>query len=1853
MNRNIPLLSKHPTRHKKRTTNGKTAHGSQTHRIATVLTALALVAVIVGAVYSVSAARRMVHLDDGTVWVTSSSGRTAARLNVRAGEIDASVPVGTARFDVVQHDDVTVLVEDGTVTSLGASTAQAKAQAIFPANVRASLGSDVVALLDPKNGGVRIMRVDDLNAADQSSRPCMELGSGGLMTVDHTGTVYGYRPHDGMVLSSDVSCSVSRLGSLSGGARLDADDFTVVSGVPVVAAQGVIRWREGSADTGSDRRLTLQDPDVNGDQGSWVAASDDTGLFLIKLDSEDREATPTVLRTTGGGEPARPVSVGGCVYAAWSQRAFNYRRVCGSDGRDADGTPGVFQSLDAVSASGDLRFRTNHRLVVLNDVTTGTLWDPDTAMEALDVPWHAPSAENGDDRHEGESTAIAGKRREYAESCTQDSGSLRAVDDRLGIRAGFSGLLDVLGNDEQADCAVLRISRVGAPSGADISVSTVHDGRYLQIDAQRVSVSDRDTVEARFTYEVDDGRGRVSTAQVVMEVVGSDGNRAPRQIGTPMQYDVEQGTLADLNALESFLDPDGDPLTLLAATIPDTRDDGTQVGVRTDGLVEFIAGPTAQGRVGVELTVYDGVAIGTGTIYCSVHPPGTLPARVDPVTVTASPGTPAVVDLKPYVHVTSTATTVLDDVQTAEGMTVDRDEDGLSFTVTADEPGTYYLPFTLMQGTVSTGGLVRVDVHSATERHAPPITVNDVALLGEDGSAVVDPLDNDVDPMAGALGLIAVEPDTESGIDAIVVAGRVHLSATRIPASSVTVRYVAANAAGTAYGSITVQPPAPATAHMIVAEDITLRVRTGGITSTDIRDHVRHATGSIIMLDNGLQYEATSFDGLIFVSGNTIRYQAADHPGSYEARYTVRDDSGNVADGVIRLEVHQADARNKPAPLPRSVQAQATAGRMVRIDIPLSGIDVDGDDVMLLGLGDQVPRLGRIVEVGAEHLTYEAYPDSSGTDSFSYAVEDWSGRRAQASVRVAVCQGDSGFGVMARDDTVTLRPNVNAAVAVADNDLSSDGSALSLEAVADVQGLSAVEVEHDMLSFVTPSEPGTYHAAYTVRHETGLADTATLSVRVDAQAPIRAPTARDYRVPPSDTVDKRSVEVDVSAWIGNPSGTVEELVVDVDPSAASHARRRGDAGSTIVSIDLTPSARAIPYTVTNVTHGIAVTAFIHVPAYGVFAPTLRPQAPTLTVNDGESLTIRLAEHVRVGPGKTAYVTAPDTVSATKASEGSPYVDAQTLRFVPQTGYSGPASITFSVSDVPPAESGTGRIVNTAVLTLRITVIGGDAPPPTFLSTTVDVAAGEPAVSLDLTMLTRTPTGADGAARTYRYSSAGDEAGMLDVSVSEDGRLTVGAPDDTKPGTIRVIPVSIMHERGTVDGSITVRVSASSRPLAKIVGRTLTLRAGSRESTNVLEGAYDPFPDVGLSVAACTVEGSDAIDVTECAGNGMVTVSAAEGSGAVSGTVRVTVKDATDTVDRQVVTSIAVTVIDRPSAPLMLPSDARASNASAELSWVSGAANGSPIIEYAVEWGDGSQSCGMATVCLIDGLANGRVHTFVVRARNDVGWSDASASVSVMPDTVPTQPTGITVEAGYRTVTVRWQEPSYAGSRPQRYTVTLSDTAGGHRDTKTVDATQATFAVAHETVLDGVGFRATVTAHNQAGAGVSGTSGDDALVWSDPDPPQVDVRQDADTFTVNVTLGNLRNAGCSKIILGGSVSRELRCDEPSASFRLDEIEEGGGPTPKDSSSIRHLWRRLRQSTHEDAPFSDDPDRDEGKGDAAALTITATVHPLKASAAPAGTSITFTPVPEAERHSEPAKPATSLRSPAAYPARRHDG
>lgn len=144
--------------------------------------------------------------------------------------------------------------------------------------------------------------------------------------------------------------------------------------------------------------------------------------------------------------------------AAWAQSANNYVRVCSPNVSNPE-----FGSLQSVSATSDLVFRTNHRLTVLNDVVDGNVWNPSDSTKVIKIQWNTIQTEQTAQQKQNDQSA--NNQRNFNKTCSAQSGQIKAQDDEIGARAGGQQILDVLRNDEQTDCSVLQITKVGAPAG--------------------------------------------------------------------------------------------------------------------------------------------------------------------------------------------------------------------------------------------------------------------------------------------------------------------------------------------------------------------------------------------------------------------------------------------------------------------------------------------------------------------------------------------------------------------------------------------------------------------------------------------------------------------------------------------------------------------------------------------------------------------------------------------------------------------------------------------------------------------------------------------------------------------------------------------------------------------------------------------------------------------------------------------------------------------------------------------------------------------------------------------------------------------------------------------------------------------------------------------------------------------------------------------------------------------------------------------------------------------------------------------------------------------------------------------
>ena len=1625
-------------------------------------------------------------LHDGTVWLTNESELRVGRFNPAVEELNAGLGVTSDRFDVLQDGFDVVVVQAGELAVVDPASVALAGQTTIPFGAQVSMAGGTTAVAQPGDGAVWA-RPTPLVAGlrVQADEPDLELGEGGAAVVAPGGTVLAVGP-DGAVhrlTATAEGTTAEDAGHLAGGFAGPVDQITAVGDEVVVLSGRTLATRSGVVDLSAVQgTLVLQRPGPRAD-GVLVGTRD--ALLVVPLGGGE----PEVL-AAGGGEPAAPVRVAGCAHAAWSSPTTNYLRRC--DG----GGPEVLD-LREVASSDRLVFRVNRDVVVLNDVAAGRVWLPAVDPEVREPNWTDVREDEDDEVRDEEREAVTSETLQA--ECRPDSAPPSAVDDDFGVRPGQTTILPVLDNDAASACGILVVSTWDGIAEEFGTLTPVHGGRAFQLAVRPSAVG-----SVTFTYTVTDGRGSTAPSTATVRLTASaGGNSAPEQVRVGALV-VEQGGTGTYDVLADFRDPDGDPMLLVSAA-----GTGGTARTRGDGRLRFQADGASLGRQTVTVVVSDGQEQTEGTLFVDIRPPGSVPPVLEPLHVVTYVDEPVTVPALSAVRSQGREAARLAGVEEVAGLAVDLDLDAGTFTVTARTAGTYYVPYTVTAPPQQATGLARIDVLEVPDELPAPTAVLDVALLPPGGEVTIDPLANDTDPSGGVLVVQSVEVPGDSPLRVAVVGHRLlRVATTRTFDAPQVFSYTASNGEQSAVGQVLVQPvPAQAGQQPPVVPDAVASVRTGAVVTIPVLDGAFDPDGEPLTLERTLVEEPAA--GLMFVSGDVLRFQAPDSPMEAHATFEVSDPLGNRTAATVTIGVHASDADAKAPPRPVDLVARTYAGEEVTIDVPLVGIDDDGDGVSLLGV-DQPPAKGRVVALGPDWLRYEALPGELGTDTFSYAVEDWAGQRAVATVRVGIAPRPTGaVPVVTRDDAVQVRPGETVEVRVLANDEDSGGGELTLDPALVVQPDDVVaRVDGRRVVVDTPTTEGVLQIVYTARNDRGGWDTGVLTVTVSGTAPILPPVATDIVVPPAETINRTQVTVDVLETAQNPSGPLSDLDVEIPPSVTT-AVAPGD-GTVVVT--LVPEPQTVPYLLVNTNPAadrVASYAFITVPALGDFPPMHRPGLEELSVIAGEPLTIDLAERVRVAPGRSPQIGDRTRVSATK-SDGSPLVvDDDTLRYTAAADYAGPASVTVHVTDGPLSDP----TVHDATLTFPITVLAREEHPPTFTPSVLEVPQAATA-RVDLTAFTSAPAsaGPDDPTSRYTYRAAGPAPAGFDVSLVGPV-LSVTAATTTARGTVAAIPLEIDYGGAEpLAVQVDARVVASREPLARVLDFTVPDGVEGGESVvRVLDGAFNPFAPSPLQVVGAVVETPGA-GTARVSGATVVVNPAAGYIGQL--VVRYTVKDALPDLDRLVEGRITVVVRGRPGVPTV-PRVVEVRDRAVALAWDAPANNGEPIDRYrvtAVGGGNLVQEC-PATSCTITGLTNDVTYRFTVAAHNAVGWSDPSpASGDARPDTQPLAPAAPTVTRGDGTLDVRWTPPENPGSPIVDYLLEITPATPGGDTSFVVTGTSRQVTG----LANGTTYSLRVRARNSApepSAWSPATTGRPARA---PDGPAVDATRSSEGTSITVT-----------------------------------------------------------------------------------------------------------------------------------------
>jgi large repetitive protein len=1635
------------------------------HRsLALTITGAVVVAALVTtfALTSTGYTAQQLNLNDSSVWVANGTQQAIGRANTAVKLLNSVVSTTGNDLDVLQNGTSVMLLDnaDDKLQLIDPATSTVTQTVPLPPNQpQVFLSQNNVVIVAAVTGEVWITPIQQIATFNSQSAPTLSLGPNVVASMDSAGTMFVFSPTTKHVdrIEPDSSQAVVGTDDLSLPIK-NTFSITSVDGQWAVLDSTTSRVYVAGASTSLRGTVAATTPALQqaSATGERILVAGSTGLVALSLGA----SSPTTLVRGQSGTPARPLSANGCDYAAWT--GGQAWRGCA-----ADGAAGVTMPLSHSTAGMKLVLRSNGSRVVLNDSRSGATWAVQSSGQLIDN-WDdliAPKDQQQQQQQKNEDTPPQVEKQQLPPV---------AVDDNLGARPGRATILPVLLNDYDPNGDVISITGVTGINADVGNIDLINNHQELQL-----TLASNASGTIVFRYTISDGRGGIASANVTVTVRTPGENSAPVQVQTS-RTTVVQGGRATTQVLGDWEDPDGDPMYVTSATTsaPDT------VSFTPDGTLVYSDGGVTAGIKTISVTVSDGKAAGTGSVSVTVKAAGKVPIIADPFLQVATAGQP--LTIAPLSHVRGGNGPIrLGNVPAKTEVTITPSYDAGTFQFESTSVGTHYLNYVVTDGTQSVTGVVRVDVFAPPESNTKPITIPKTVFVQPLTTAIVDVADSDIDPAGGVLLVTAITGlSANSGVTAEILQQRsIQVRPGKPLDAPVTFNYTITNGLASSTGTVTViEIPTPSRLQPPIANPDAITVRAGAAIDIPVLNNDSDPDGEELTLQSTLVQNVPAGAGLLFASGNVLRYLAPQRPGNYTAVYAVAGPDGQTARAQVKIAVRQVDLGSNNPPVPETLTGRVFAGSSVTIDVPLSGIDPDGDSVQLLG-EQSSPQKGSVTAVGPHSITYQAGDYSTGTDTFTYGVIDALGARATGTVRIGIApKTGASPNPVATLDEVTVRPGITVSVQVLANDSDPDGSPLHVVSVQPNDKITKAKIVGDIVQVTPPATPGTYGVIYTIANETGGQSGAFIRVTVDPKAPLATPVASDTVLTLNDIEDRTTLDVNVLANVFFADGPSSSLGLSVYPGYGTTAQVTPGKQ---IQVTVTAHSQIIPFKVTHPDDpSIFSYAFIWVPGTDDALPQLNRTAPALSVVSGSKLTIPLNEYVIAAQGSQVQLTDTSLVSATHSDGSSLVADNQTLQFTSASQYFGPASISFQVTD---GQSPTDPNGHKAILVLPIKVLPKTNQPPVFSGNEIDFEPGA-SVDVDLVKLTNYPYQSD--LDQLVYTLLGTLPTGFTTSLSGQ-HLSISANENAVKGTTSQLQVGVRdtNSQGT-PGSIKLVVVPSTRPLAEPAPDTAVVQRGSSTTVDVLanDNATNPFPDAPLKVIA--IRGLDGgslptgVSVTPSADRSTLSVSASSSAAPTSTTLQYEVADETNDPSRYVWGNVTISVEDRPD-PVTNVRTVSFSDRQLILNWNPGSANNSAIIDYQVVETDSSSgnvisttTCG-GPLCAIATPGNGPGFSvrLAVTARNSIGSSDPTSNPgAIWSDIIPAAPTSLGSTPLDHGLDITWAPPpATGGSAITSYVISVDGTTPRSVDANTFE-TQVVDAAG---IANGSAVNYSVSARNSA------------------------------------------------------------------------------------------------------------------------------------------------------------------------------
>jgi hypothetical protein len=601
-------------------------------------------------------------------------------------------------------------------------------------------------------------------------------------------------------------------------------------------------------------------------------------------------------------------------------------------------------------------------------------------------------------------------------------------------------------------------------------------------------------------------------------------------------------------------------------------------------------------------------------------------------------------------------------------------------------------------------------------------------------------------------------------------------------------------------------------------------------------------------------------NGLVSVDNQMIVYTPeAGFVGTDTFAYIASDSQGGQSQATVTVTVLEGNA----PPVAVDDSASTQEDQAVNIAVLVNDSDPDNDPLEVALLTQ--PASGTATLQTDKTITYTPNPNFTGTDAFTYEIEDPDGETDSATVNVSVTPvNDLPVAV---DDSATTDEDTAVTVAVLSNDTDLDNDTLDVVNTTGVTNGSAVVNANETITF-TPAEGfhGTVTFDYSMTDGNGGSDVGTVTITIN---PVNdPPVAHD----------------DTAVTDEDSSVTVNVLDNDTDADddfLGVTAVTQGANGTvTLDPVTYTPAANfhgtdSFTYTVSD-GNGGTDTATVNV-TVNEANDTPIANDDTATVAEDSPVTVNVLGNDTDADNDTLNVTA-----VTQGTNGS--VTLSPVTYTPNANFHGTDSFTYTVSD---GNGGT----DTATVTVTVTSVNDDpvanddtASVVEDDSVIVNVLGNDSDVDNDTLTVTAVTQGANGAVtlNPVTYTPSPNFFGTDSFTYTIGDSTGGGGGVDTATVTVTIAAsndnLTALDDSATVaeDGSVTVTVLGNDSDPENDVLSVQSVTQGTNGSVVIVgtQVTYTPNPDF---------HGADSFTYTASDGNG----------GTDSATVTITVTPVND------------------------------------------------------------------------------------------------------------------------------------------------------------------------------------------------------------------------------------------------------------------------------------------------------------------------------------------------------------------------